>query len=73
MRLFLLQVDRIIKAPFAQNDENVMRANIQRALASDLQDLSGEFRKSQESYLQALQSRKERSQRKLGPTNVIGR
>jgi syntaxin 16 len=49
-------------------DEEVMKGNIQRALASDLQDLSVEFRASQESYLQALQARKERSQRKLGPT-----
>lgn len=61
-----IKVERIGKGQVAQSDEAIMRSNIQKALASDLQDLSGEFRKSQESYLQALQSRKERSQRKLG-------
>ncbi len=64
-----MKVERIGKGEQLRSDEEVMKSNIQRALASDLQDLSGEFRASQESYLQALQARKERSQRKLGPSS----
>jgi hypothetical protein len=37
-----------------------MKENIQRALAAELQDLSAEFRQSQESYLQDLTARKDR-------------
>ena len=65
-----MKVERIGKNEKLRPDEEVMRKNIQRALASDLQDLSGEFRQSQESYLQALAARKERTQRKLGGSSV---
>lgn len=42
-----------------------MRDNIKHALAAEVQDLSSEFRRSQESYLHALQQRKEKSNRTL--------
>jgi syntaxin 16 len=65
-----MKVEKIGKGEVLSKDEDTMKKNIQRALASDLQDLSGEFRQSQESYLQALQARKERSQRKLGGSSL---
>ena len=61
-----IQVEKIGKGEKLRQDEEEMKRNIQRALASDLQDLSGEFRASQESYLRALAARKERTQRNLG-------
>lgn len=60
-----MKVEKIGKGQKLTPDEQVMKANIQRSLASDLQDLSAEFRASQESYLRALQARKDRTQRKL--------
>jgi syntaxin 16 len=65
-----MQVEKIGKGEKLRRDEEEMKKNIQRALAADLQELSGEFRASQESYLQALAARKERTQRNLGGSSV---
>ncbi len=66
-----MKVDQIGKGEKLRAEELAMKDNIQRALASELQDLSLEFRSSQESYLQALTARKERTNRKLGSAETV--